>query len=177
MDSTVQPVRNVWIDYYIGRATQGGGGRELSPFVGTPYYQRGYGLGGIFAGIASIAKPILGGLIKDLGGEVLKTGVGIASDVLTGKDTRKSVEERAEKLVDSSIRLAKKRISNLQAGGGCESVDGSAVAKKHAGVAKANHANTVQLSSLQDGRVLKKKKKKTPSWKRGATTLFARVRK
>ena len=64
-------------------------------FDGMPY-QRGYGLGSVLGGLFRSVLPMAKSALKSVGKEALRTGVGIASDVLSGQDLKTAAETRAK---------------------------------------------------------------------------------
>lgn len=65
-------------------------------FIGSKY-QKGYGLGNIFASIARSAIPIIKRGVLSLGRTALNTGVQIAKDGLEGKDIKASAKRNFNK--------------------------------------------------------------------------------
>ena len=82
----------------------------------SPYAQKGYGLGGIFRGVAKFfrpvarnvvkvfSKPAVKKVLKTVGEEAVNTGGEVLIDSLRGNDV--------EKTLDTRINLAKKRIAD-----------------------------------------------------------------
>ena len=82
----------------------------------SPYAQKGYGLGGIFRGVAKFFRPIARNVVKvfskpavkkvlkTVGEEAVNTGGEVLIDSLRGNDV--------EKTLDTRINLAKKRIAD-----------------------------------------------------------------
>jgi len=83
-------------NYYKGKA----GGGML--FYSGAQYQRGHGLGCIFASIGRAVLPLVKSGAKAVGRKVLKSGTRIASDVLAGENVKRA-----------AIRHAKQAGSNL----------------------------------------------------------------
>ena len=75
-------------DYYV---TQVGGG--LPVFVGARV-QRGHGLGSLFGGLIRSAMPLIKRGALALGKGALKTGLGVAGDVLSGQSIKSSAKRR-----------------------------------------------------------------------------------
>lgn len=73
-------------NYY--KAQVGGGFSDINVFRGNPY-QRGFGIGSLFA---RFGIPVL----KFIGKHVLKTGVNIGNDVLNEKKFKEAVKSRVK---------------------------------------------------------------------------------
>ena len=109
------PDSELYEKYYTN---QNGG--ALPAFHGTRI-QRGYGLGGILRGMFNWLFPHAKTATKTIGNEVLRTGVGVAQDVIQGQDFQSSIKSRAA----NSVRgLAKRAINGnkSQTGGGKKSI-------------------------------------------------------
>ena len=65
--------------------------RGGSPFYAGSVMQRGYGIGGLFRGLANTLLPLL----PKIGKFVAKTALGVAADKLAGIPISKSVKKRA----------------------------------------------------------------------------------
>ena len=86
----------------------------IRSYYRSPYIQRGYGLGGMFRGLAKLFRPLVRkisttinrpevrNVLKTMGKETLNTGSELLIDSLKGNDI--------ESKLDSRINLAKKRI-------------------------------------------------------------------
>ena len=104
-------------DDYVTCLQKGGG-----PHYSGSVMQRGYGIGGLFRGLASTLIPLL----PKVGKFVAKTALGVASDKLAGVPLSKSVKKRAttarKKLVLNALSNtprsapAKKRNKRSRAG-------------------------------------------------------------
>ena len=68
--------------------------------------QRGYGLGNILSGLFRTALPILKQGAKGLGKEVLRTGVEIASDGLSGQNVKTAAKARLKQAGARSLKRA-----------------------------------------------------------------------
>ena len=62
----------------------------ITPYSGASW-QRGYGLGSIFRGLFRTAIPLLRSRV---GRSVVKTGAGLASDAIRGKNMREALAHR-----------------------------------------------------------------------------------
>ena len=98
---------NPYTDYYVNQAGSG-----LRGFSGARY-QRGHGW------FSRIFSSTLLPALKFLGKKGLETGIGVADDVLAGKNLKESVKRRA---VESGKELARKGLDRgktyLQTGKG-----------------------------------------------------------
>lgn len=77
-------------------------GHGLPHFRGTPIYQHGQGLGGLFnlvRGVFPILKPIA----KTIGKQVVRTGMNIAKDVVRGTNFKTALKRRGVQAIKSSI--------------------------------------------------------------------------
>jgi hypothetical protein len=103
------------LDNYYQRQTGGG---DLY-FKGATH-QRGHGLGGLFAKLFRAAVPVFKNTVspmlkkgaKAVAREALKTGVGVASDLLDGGSLQQSVGRRGQ---GAARRLMKKGASRMEA--------------------------------------------------------------
>ena len=84
-------------NYYIHQ-----GGKGYPVFAGRRY-QRGHGLGSIFAGLFKAAMPLLKKGAKTLGREALKTGLNIAGDVVQGRNIKQIFEKKLWRGVSINI--------------------------------------------------------------------------
>jgi hypothetical protein len=82
----VQPNDRAWIQYYTKQGNQHGGA-----FIGMPY-QRGAGLGSIFRSIFRAILPMAKSAGRAVGKQALKSGANIASDLLSGRDLKETLE-------------------------------------------------------------------------------------
>ena len=73
-------------DDYMTCLQRGGG-----PYYGGSIMQRGYGIGGLFRGLATTLPPLL----PKVGNFVAKTALGVASDKLAGIPLSKAVKKRS----------------------------------------------------------------------------------
>ena len=77
----------------------------MSVYAGVPW-QRGYGLGAVFGGLGKVAVPILKSAGRLFGKQLLKTGVGLASDVLRGRNLKQAAKARLTQAALTSIKGA-----------------------------------------------------------------------
>jgi hypothetical protein len=103
-------------DYYIH---QGGGGSEYQAdlfgpvYVGSPYLQRGHGIGSFLAGLLRAMKPLALRGARAFCSEALKTGSQILADIGNKQPDRKVKEIVADRLSNSAHRL----VAKLEGGG------------------------------------------------------------
>lgn len=77
-----------------------------------PAMQKGYGVGGLFKGLARSFAPVLKRGLVAAGKKALKTGVEVLNDVSQGKNIKKSIKNRAMENVQdifSSIKASPKK--------------------------------------------------------------------
>ena len=94
------PNQNVFRDHYVAQAEQRGG--TLPVFRGARR-QRGHGLGNVFGSIYRWLKPMVQNTASAAGRELLKTGVGIASDTLAGKTLKQAASERLQETAQRGV--------------------------------------------------------------------------
>ena len=68
-------------------------GHGLSVFSGATT-QRGHGIGGFFSSLLKGAMPLLKSGAKNIGRELLSTGVNVAKDLLNGEQPKKALKRR-----------------------------------------------------------------------------------
>ena len=69
-------------------------------------FQRGYGLGNIFASLGKAILPLVKSGAKAIGKQALKSGVAFASDVLAGKNVKQAALERTKQAGSTFLRQA-----------------------------------------------------------------------
>ena len=69
-------------------------------------FQRGYGLGNIFASLGKAILPLVKSGAKAIGKQALKSGVAFASDVLAGKNVKQAALERTKQASSTLLRQA-----------------------------------------------------------------------
>ena len=72
-------------------------------------YQQGYGLGNIFSSIAKTVLPLVKSGSKAIGKQVLRSRVGFASDVLSGKNAKQSAIDRAKAAGSNLLKAAARK--------------------------------------------------------------------
>jgi hypothetical protein len=92
-------------EYYIDQV-----GRGLPIFMGSRV-QRGHGIGSLISGLVRSAVPLIKSGVKSLGKHALKAGIGVADDVLAGKNFKESIQSRAK---SSGRELIRHAIDNIK---------------------------------------------------------------
>ena len=69
-------------------------------------FQRGYGLGNIFASLGKAILPLVKSGAKAIGKQALKSGVAFASDILAGKNVKQAALERTKQAGSTLLRQA-----------------------------------------------------------------------
>ena len=98
MRSVYHPDASLYEDYYLHQT-----GRGLPVFSG-PALQRGHGLGGLLGGVMRMAVPLLKKGAKYVGRQALKTGAGLAEDVLAGKNIKSSAKRRLTQMGNETLQ-------------------------------------------------------------------------
>ena len=80
-------------DYYARHAS------GALPYFAGAQYQRGHGLGSLFGGLLRSAMPFIKRGAVALGRGVLKTGVRVADDVLSGQSIKRQPNDASRMLV------------------------------------------------------------------------------
>ena len=93
-------------DYYMNQAGYG-----LPYYSGTPY-MKGYGLGGILSGVLRSVVPMFKSAGKSLLREGLKTGTGILTDALDGRNIKESASQRLSQSAKQLTQRAAQSLSN-----------------------------------------------------------------
>ena len=96
--------RNLYEEYYMNQAGYG-----LPYYSGRPF-MKGYGLGGILSGVLRSVVPMFKSAGKTLLREGIKTGTGILTDALDGRNISASASER---LSQSAKQLTQKAANKL----------------------------------------------------------------
>ena len=104
------PQHSDFKSYYLAQA--GKGFSDIEVFRGTPY-QRGYGFGSLFK---RFAIPIL----KFLGKQAVKTGIGVGQDILENKNLKQSLKERSKEsfknIANQSLAKASEMLNQTGSG-------------------------------------------------------------
>jgi hypothetical protein len=94
------------------------------PYFAGPLSQKGHGFGGIFRSIARAAvplfkraAPVVKSAAKAVAQEAARSGADVVSDLLSGKNLGKSLQERAEQ---ATLRTAQRGARKLRIMSGTE---------------------------------------------------------
>ena len=93
--------------YYINQALQKGGG----PYFAGRLFQKGAGIGSIFASLFKRALPFLSSASSQIGKVALKTGANVLADTVSGQRFQDSLKNR---LRESGRELKRNAINKLQ---------------------------------------------------------------
>lgn len=114
----IEPGPDFWVEYYLElmkkpqpEIYQQGFG-NLPSFIGYAPYQRGAGLGNIFASLFRRLLPILKPVAKAVGKQALSTGASIAADVVQGRDLKESAIEHGKEAAGNLLQQASDGIMN-----------------------------------------------------------------
>ena len=88
-------------NYYLNQVGHG--------YFNDARYQQGYGLGNIFSSIAKTVLPLVKSGFKAIGKQVLCSGVGFASDVLSGKNAKQAAIDRAKAAGSNLLKAAARK--------------------------------------------------------------------
>ena len=92
-------------NYYLNQVGSG--------YFSGPRSQAGFGLANIFSSIAKSVVPLLKSGVKAVGKQALRSGVGFANDVLSGKSVKQAAIDRASAAGHQLMNQAR---TNLQQG-------------------------------------------------------------
>lgn len=98
--------------YYVNQS----GGRlgDLGPlYVGSPFVQRGEGIGSFLGGLFRMIKPVLFSGAKAVGRETLSAGANILSDIV-----QKKPDEKVKNIVKRRVNESTKRLVDKMKGNG-----------------------------------------------------------
>ena len=81
-------------------------------------FQRGYGLGNIFASLGKAILPLVKSWAKAIGKQALKSGVAFAFDVLAGKNVKQAAVQRTKQagstLLQQTTASKKRKAPRIQ---------------------------------------------------------------
>lgn len=86
---------DLYTDYYLNQIGTGVGG-----IYAGPAYQKGYGIGSFLGGLFRTVYPLLKKSTKAVGSELLKTGVGLLTD-LTREDPDVALKKRGKEIIQN----------------------------------------------------------------------------
>ncbi len=111
--------KKTYDDYYTRQT-----GAGAVPVFSGAMWQRGHGLGNLFAGLARAAVPLLGKFAGAVGKKALTTGTRLAGDILAGKNVKKAVKRRATSAGKDLLRQAlSTAVAGQSSGGGSRSLE------------------------------------------------------
>lgn len=122
---------------YDTHFVQKGGGFPI--YVGSGI-QRGHGIGGIFAGLAKMAVPLLKSAAKSAGKTLLRTGAQFAGDLIQGKNVKDAAKQRA---MEAGKSIGRNVLSSVQGLAGARNVDNNNTNKKR----KASASRSIPRSA------------------------------
>ena len=93
--------------YYLNQALQKGGG----PYFAGRLFQKGSGIGSIFASLFKRALPFLSRASNHIGKVALKTGANVLADTVSGERFQDSLKNRVK---ESGRQLKRDAINKLQ---------------------------------------------------------------
>ena len=90
-------------------------GHGMTVFRGSPWQlghgQMGYGLGGLFRGVARTVMPMVKSRAKALGNIALNSGANFIGDVLAGKNVKEAAKACTREAADATKQKAVQRLS------------------------------------------------------------------
>lgn len=86
-------------------------------YKGAPY-QRGHGIGSFLGGLFRSIIPLLSSGAKTVGKEVLRSGVGLISDMVNTRPADDSIRERLHEVTTNLKRKADNKIERIMKGSG-----------------------------------------------------------
>ena len=90
-------------NYYLNQVGHG------LPYFNGAKYQQGYSLRNIFTSIAKTVLPLVKSGSKAIGKQILRSGVGFASDVLSGKNANQSAIDCAKAAGSNLLKAAARK--------------------------------------------------------------------
>ena len=88
---------NPYMTYYV---RQNGG---ALPYYAGGHRQRGHGLGGLLKGVFRMAQPLLGPVIKSVGQQAVREGMGLVGDILGGNNLRRAAGQRLKRVGQTAV--------------------------------------------------------------------------
>ena len=90
-------------NYYLNQVS------HVLPYFSGTRYQQGCGLGNIFSSTAKTVLPLVKSGSKAIGKQVLRSGVGFASDVLSGKNPKQAAIDRLKAVGSNLLKAATRK--------------------------------------------------------------------
>lgn len=107
-----------WINFYKTSLSEQPqyqlGSNSFNVFRAATPYQRGYGIGNLFKGLAQLAFPVLTSVGKTVGKQALATGAHVLSDVISGRNAKDAILDHGK---TAATKLLKKAATNLSGDG------------------------------------------------------------
>ena len=133
-------------------------GHGLMPAYGGQARQKGHGFGSLIGGLLRSAIPLLSSVgrkvAKTAGSALLSTGAGVLSDVMAGKNLKKSVASRARSTGQQVLKRA-----STSAQGYINQLSGAPPAKRRATTKRRGRAKQQQGKGRKKKSVKKSAKK------------------
>ena len=133
-------------------------GHGIMPAYGGQARQKGHGFGSLIGGLLRSAVPLLSSIgrkvAKSAGSALLSTGAGVLSDVIAGKNLKKSVVSRARNTGQQVLKRA-----STSAQGYINSVSGQPPAKRRATTKRRGRAKQQRGSGKTKKKTVKRNKK------------------
>ena len=76
----------------------------MDPYSGARWQKGHGGIGQVFGGLMRVARPLLGSVKRTLIKRGLKQGLGLAEDVLAGRNVKQAAAKRLKNVVMNSIQ-------------------------------------------------------------------------
>lgn len=107
-----------YVKYYLIQSGAGANDEVFGPLIRfSPKYQRGRGLGGVFAGLLKYLRPMLSSGLKFLKTEAINTGADLLSGINNQKPIKEILRDRSLKIVDNMRDKAVNKINNMSGSG------------------------------------------------------------
>jgi hypothetical protein len=103
--------------------------------------QRGYGLGGIFKGLIRAVAPHVKSQLKNVGKQVLKTGLEVIGDVTEGGNIKTAVKRRSKENFLEYINPRKKQKTSST----LKSFSAKTTTRRRGRRKKSNNSNTLGI--------------------------------
>lgn len=109
---------DVYVKYYTIQSGAGFNEERFGPLLRfSPKYQRGRGLGGVFAGLLRYLRPMLSSGLKFLKTEAINTGADLLSGINQQKPIKEILRDRSLNIVDNIRDKAVNKINNMSGSG------------------------------------------------------------
>lgn len=157
----------LYTDYYLNQIGTGIGGVYTGPA-----YQKGYGIGSFLGGLFRSVFPLLKKGTKAIGSELLKSGVGLLSD-LTREDPDEALKKRGKEMIQNLSTRTSQHLfgSGYTYKGLMPRVRAQSTKKTQ----RRRKRNTVKKRKTVKRRVVRRRKKKAPKKKKRKTPRSKRA--